>query len=169
MNRFDVVQQFCAWCYNTPLASAIRDSTWLFPAIEASHLLGLALLGGTVLIVDLRLLGWGLRRQTVADVATGVRGWMTAGLIVMLTSGALLFASEAMKCYDSGPFRLKMLSLALALLFTFTIRRRHLARAMHTTHANSEIATGRKDRLVAMASLSLWSSVGLMGRAIGFW
>jgi hypothetical protein len=165
MSRFDVVHAFCVWCYNTPLATAIRDSTWLFPAIEACHLLGLALLGGTVLIVDLRLLGLGLRDQRIADIAAGVRGWMTAGLIVMLISGALLFASEAMKCYDSGPFRLKMLALALAVLFTLTIRRTHIARTTRTNRA----ATNRGDWIVAAISLSLWSTVGLMGRAIGFW
>ncbi len=166
MSRFDVVRLLCEWCYNTSLAGAIRDSTWLFPAIEAIHLLGLALLGGTVLLVDLRLLGLGLRWHPIADVASGVRGWMTTGVIVMVVSGALLFASEAMKCYESGPFRLKMLSLALALLFTFTIRRRHLAR---TTQSTSETSAHRGNRLVAVISLALWSSVGLMGRAIGFW
>jgi hypothetical protein len=166
MNRFDGIRLFCEWCYGTSVAAAIRDSLWLFPAIESVHLLGLALLGGTVLIVDLRLLGAGLRRQAIAELAASVRPWMVAGVIVMLASGALLFVSEAMKCYESGPFRLKMAALALALTFTFTIHRGYIARS---ARAPGDGATTTGGRVVALISLSLWSLVGLMGRAIGFW
>ena len=54
---------FFQWCYQTAIGEAIRESTWLFPLIEAFHLVGLGLTAGAVLIVDLRLLGLGLSRQ----------------------------------------------------------------------------------------------------------
>ncbi len=153
---------FFQWCDRTAIGVAIRDSVWLFPAIEAVHLLALALLGGAVLIVDLRLLGFGLRRQSARELAADLRPWLHTGLAAMLVSGVLMFLSEALKCYESPPFQLKMLFLFLALLFTFTVRRRVLL----------SDETPRRPwlgRLTAATSLTLWSGVGLMGRAIGFW
>ena len=100
------------------------NSTWLFPLIEAFHLLGLGVTAGSVLIVDLRLLGVGLSGQPVAQLAAGVRPWLLGSLTLMVVSGSPLFLSEAIKCYYSFPFWVKMTSLLLALVFTFTLRRR---------------------------------------------
>jgi hypothetical protein len=153
---------FFEWCENTAIGIAIRDSRWLFPAIEAVHLLGLAVLGGAVLLLDMRLVGLGLRRHPVPALARDLFPWMTGGLAVMLVTGVLLFLSEALKCYENVPFRLKMLFLLLAILFTFTVRRRFTASDRADT---APLAS----RIVALVSVSLWSGVGLMGRAIGFW
>lgn len=96
----------------------------MFPVIEAVHLLALALLGGTVLVVDLRLLGWGLPKQPIRDLARELQPWMLASVAILLVSGPLMFVSKAFKCYESPPFRLEMSLFAVALLFTFTIRRK---------------------------------------------
>jgi hypothetical protein len=153
---------FFEWCENTAIGVAIRESLWLFPVIESVHLLGLAVLGGAVLLLDMRLVGLGLKRHAVPALARDLHPWMVGGLIVMLVSGVLLFLSEALKCYENLPFRLKMLFLFFALLFTFTVRRRFTAsdRAERSPFVS---------RVVALVSLSLWSGVGLMGRSIGFW
>lgn len=152
---------FFQWCDRTAIAVAIRDSVWLFPAIEAVHLLALSLLGGAVLLLDLRLLGFGLRGQPVRELAADLSPWLLAGLAGMIASGVPMFLSEALKCYESPPFRFKMLFLLLAILFTFTVRRR--IAASHETPRRPWRA-----RLTALVSLTLWTSVGLMGRAIGF-
>ena len=153
---------FVRWCDQSAVAEAIRQSVWMFPVIEAVHLLALALLGGSVLIIDLRLLGWGLLRQPVRDLARDLHPWMLAGLVGMLISGVLMFVSEAFKCYESPPFRLKMLLFAVAVLFTWTIRRK-------ITLGAPDKATSWIGRVTALTSIGLWSGVGLMGRAIGFW
>ena len=62
------------WFERTGIGVAIRESTWLFPAIEAVHLLALALIGGAVLIVDLRLFGWGVRRIPVKELRSSTQG-----------------------------------------------------------------------------------------------
>ena len=66
---------FFEWCYQTAIGQTIRDSTWLFPLIEAFHLVGLGITAGAVLIVDLRLLGVGLTRQPVAQLSTALGLW----------------------------------------------------------------------------------------------
>ena len=153
---------FFEWCDNTVVSHAIRDSLWLFPVIESVHLLGLAVLGGATLLVDLRLFGLGLRGQPVPQLAKDLQPWLVGSLAVMLLTGFLLFLSEALKCYENLPFHLKMIFLFLAIVFTFTVRQRFAL-------------SGRADRmpmlskLVALTSVTLWSGVGLMGRSIGFW
>src|SRR5580765_8715404 len=94
---------FFQWCEATSLGTAIRETTWAFAVIESVHLLALAVIGGAVLVVDLRMLGFGLRRQTVAELARDAQPILAASLMVMLLTGAMLFMSEAVKCYYSTP------------------------------------------------------------------
>jgi hypothetical protein len=146
---------------SSSIGQAIRDSIWLFPFIEAFHLLALAVIGGAVLLVDFRLLGLGLKRQPVAVLARDAQPWLVGSLLVMLVSGGLLFLSESIKCYYSFAFWTKMIALALAMLFTFTIRRR-------VTLAD-EARTGLLwSRAVGLISILLWATVGWGGRWIGF-
>ena len=92
------------WLEATAVGTTIRESLWLFPMIQCGHLLGLALLGGTVLVVDLRLLGLGLRGEPVAELAGKLQPWMVGALGVTVGTGVLMFLSEALKCYYSPPF-----------------------------------------------------------------
>jgi hypothetical protein len=142
------------------LGNAIRTSLWLFPVIEAVHLLGLCVLGGTVLIVDLRMLGFGLKRHTIAQLAHDAKPWLVASIVVMLATGTALFLSESVKCYYSQSFWVKIITIPLAILFTFTIRE-------WTVRKGALDPTGRT-RLVALASLTLWFVIAAAGRWIGF-
>ena len=152
---------FFEWCEHTAVGNAIRSSLWLFPVIESFHLLALALIGGAVLIVDLRLLGFGLRRRPVAQLARDAQPWLVGSLVVMVASGILLFTSEAIKCYYSAAFRTKMTFLLPAIVFTFTVRRK--------VAAADETRVGPLwGKLVALVSVTLWSVVGAAGRWIGF-
>ena len=143
------------------LGEAIRNSLWLFPIIEAFHLLGLAVIGGAILIVDFRLLGLGLRAHPVARVARDVQPWVFGSVVVMILSGVPLFVSEAIKCYYSFAFWTKMTALLLAIIFTFTVRR-------SVTLAAEGRFTPSVNKAVALTSLALWSTVGWGGRWIGF-
>ena len=124
------------------------------------HLLGLCVLGGTLLIVDLRMLGFGLKRHTIAQLAHDARPWLIASIVVMLATGTSLFLSESVKCYYSQSFWIKIITIPLAILFTFTIRD-------WTTRSGALDANGRT-RIVALASLTLWFVIAAAGRWIGF-
>ena len=99
------------------VGATIRESTWLFPVIEALHLLALALLGGAVLMLDLRLLGVGLSGQATSSVERDARPWFIAAVTTLIGSGVLIGLSEALKLYDKPAFWVKMVTLATALLF----------------------------------------------------
>lgn len=152
---------FVTWLDDSALGHAIRDSRWLFPVIEASHLLGLVVIGGCVLIVNMRLLGMGLRGQPAAEVARDVRPFMLGSLAVMLVSGFLLFTSEAIKCYEHAAFWFKMSCLALAIAATFTFQNKAIE--IEDRHSGTFQA-----RVTALAVVALWTGVGIGGRWIGF-
>jgi len=143
------------------IGEAIRDSTWLFPFIEAFHLVGLAVVGGAVLLLDFRLLGLGLRRQPVAALARDAQPWLIGGVLFMIGSGVPLFLAEAIKCYYSFAFWTKMAALALAIIFSFTVRRR-------VALAGEARVDPFWMRVVGATSILLWSTVGWGGRWIGF-
>ena len=146
---------------NGPIGATIRDSLWLFPFVEAFHLLALAVIGGAVLLVDFRLLGLGLKRQPVAELARDAQPWLIGSLLFMIASGVPLFMSEAIKCYYSFAFWTKMTALALAIIYTFTVRRR-------VTLADEARISPAVARAVGAISILLWSTVGWGGRWIGF-
>ena len=146
------------WFEMTGPGVVVRESIWLFPVIEAVHLLGLCMLGGAVLLVDLRMLGLTMKNQSVATLANNMRPWLLGSLAVLLTTGVLLFLSEAVKCFYNQSFWVKMITLPIALFFTFTVRERF---------ARNDEATATI-KLVAIASMALWFTVAAAGRWIGF-
>ncbi|MGQ0647672.1 MAG: DUF6644 family protein [Gemmatimonadaceae bacterium] len=151
---------FFEWCEATALGQFIRDSLWLFPVIEAGHLLALCVLGGALLVVDLRMLGFGVTRQSIAQLAGTMRPLVLGALTAMVLTGVSLFLSEAVKCYHNPSFWVKMTVLPIALLFTFLVRQR-VAR-------DPSLETSLRSRLVASVSLGLWFTVAAAGRWIGF-
>lgn len=153
---------FFEWCGDTAVGITIRDSVWLFPVIECVQLLGLAMLGGAVLVVDMRLLSLGLRRHPVAQLAREAQPWLVGSLLVMLVTGVLLFTSETLRVYYSPPFWWKLRLLLLAMLFTFTVRRK----VVRSDEASLPPFVGK---LVAVISLSLWFGVGFSGRWVAFY
>jgi hypothetical protein len=149
------------WIASSPLSHPISQSTWMFAVIESIHLLALSVIGGAVLIVDLRLLGFGLRTRTLEEVARDAQPWFICSWSVMIVTGLLLFVSEPQKLYYSTPFEVKMVSLLLATIFALTVRRK-------VTLAGEGRVSPIWMKLVAVVSLTLWFGVGAGGRWIGF-
>ena len=141
------------------IGQAVGQSLWLFPVIEIVHLLGLAVLGGSILVVDLRLLGVGLKGLPPGQVHANARPWFVVGLVVMLATGIPLFLSEAIKCCFSHSFEVKITALIIALAFTLAVRNRIAS----GTNVSSHVAEG-----VAVLSLGIWFTVAAAGRWIGF-
>jgi hypothetical protein len=143
------------------LTNLISDSSWLFPAIEAVHIVALTLLFGAILVLNLRLLGVGVTSKPVTQLAHEFAPWISCGLVIILASGFLLFVSEPMKAYTSVPFQVKMLLLFSAIIFHYTLFR-------WATKPALKIHSEWSSRAVAVVSVLLWCSVGIAGRGIGF-
>jgi len=149
------------WVAGSALSKAISTSTWAFAVIESIHLLALAVIGGAVLVVDLKLLGYGIRTQPLAEVARDAQKWFLGSWTVMIVTGLLLFWSEPQKLYYSTPFAVKMLCLILGTIFALTVRRK-------VANTGEGRVSPLLMKLVALVSLGLWFGVGAGGRWIGF-
>lgn len=136
-------------------SNPLNDATWLFPALECWHILGFALSVGTIAIIDFRLLGIGMTRQTPAELAKDFAPWTLFGLASMLLSGPLMFATDPDMYYLNHSFQVKMVFLLLALVIHYTIRRK-------------AIANGTAGKGLAVLSLALWAGVLGGGIFIGF-
>jgi hypothetical protein len=149
------------WVAASALGQAISKSPWAFAVIESVHLLALAMIGGAVLIVDLRLLGFGLRAQPLERVARDAWPWFAGSWVVMIVTGVLLFVSEPLKLYYSTAFFWKITCLLLGSLFAVTVRRK-------VTLAGEGRTSPVVMKLTGLVSLLLWFGVGAGGRWIGF-
>ena len=124
------------------------------PVVESIHLIGVTLLLGTIAIVDLRLLGLGLRHLKISAVAEAMEPWTLAGMVTVGITGPLLFAWDSTRYLKNPAFMVKMVLLAAALGVHFTVHRQVVR------------DEARRGKFAAMLSLLLWSSVLLAGRAI---
>jgi hypothetical protein len=139
----------------------IRDSKYGMPMVQSFHLMGLTILLTTVLLLDLRLAGLGMKDYGLSWLARQVKPWTLGAFTVVISSGIMMFLATPGKYVDSRPFRLKMALLCLALLFHFGVLRRFTA-------ADSAARPRLLDVIVACLSLTLWFGVGWAGRAIAF-
>ena len=155
----------CQWVDSTRLSAIVRQSNWLFSTLDTVHTLGIILVAGTIMLVDLRLLGLGLRSVPVVQLVARIVPATLGGFGLMVVSGGLLFSSEAVKMYHSPAFRIKMLLLALAglnaLIFHRTIYR-------DVAHWDPASAAPVPARLAGLLSLLFWIGIIAAGRAIAY-
>ncbi len=153
------VLPFFQWMESLSLSKIIQDGTWYHPIIQVIHLVALAVFAGAILIVDLRLLGTGLKNLPLARVARDAQPWLIGGLLMLLLTGIPQVMSLAMKQYYSDFFWWKMEILLVATIFTFTVRRVIISR--------DEAHLGGWGKIVGLVSIGLWTSVAVFARLIG--
>jgi len=146
-------------------AAGIRNSLYLFPLIESSHVIGLTMVFGTIAILDLRLLGIASTRRPFTRMASDILKWTWAAFAVTAATGLLMFMTNAAVYYHNFFFRSKMAMIALAginiLVFEVTA-----ARSVHRW--DNDAAAPLAGRTVAAVSLFIWITVIFLGRWIGF-
>jgi hypothetical protein len=150
---------------DTEIATAIREGSYLFPAIECLHVLALTVVLGCVATLDLRLLGWVQRRRPASQVANEVLTTTWVSFLVAAVTGALLFSSNALSYAHNAYFRAKVLFLVIlglnAALFTFGAGRT-------IEDWGTALRPPGRARVAGLISLALWIAVTLCGRFVGF-
>ncbi|MBZ5635472.1 MAG: hypothetical protein LAO55_20300 [Acidobacteriia bacterium] len=154
-----------SWLEATSLAARIRDSLFLFPLLESFHVIGLALVFGTIAVIDLRLLGAASTDRPFKRMASDILKWTWAAFVLTALTGSLMFLTNAGVYYHNFYFRSKMALLVLAavnmLSFELTLGR--------TAHRwDKAAAAPPAGRAVAILSLAIWISAIFAGRLIGF-
>ena len=151
---------FFAWCHDSWIGEWINNSVWAFAVIETFHIVALTVLLGTIVVLDLQLLGVRTRRQSAQELASELRPYTNASLGLLVITGIPMFMSQAIRYSQSISFLVKIVLLALALLFHYTIFRRA---------TTGTLVRGRRfDTVAASVSLICWLGVALAGRGIAF-
>jgi len=153
------------WLEASALATRIRDSLYLFPFLESIHVIGLALVFGTIAIIDLRLLGAASTERPFKRMASDILKWTWIAFGLTAATGSLMFITNAGVYYHNFYFRTKMALLVLAAvnMLSFELT---LGRSVHRW--DKATAAPPAGRVVAVLSLVIWISVIFAGRLIGF-
>ena len=142
---------------NLPVIVALRESTFAYPIVNALHIVGVALLFGAIVPLDLRLAGWRREAAAVDGLATLLLPVALFGFLLAACAGLLLFATDA-RAYAASPlFQAKMVLIATALANALALRRVDWRRA-----------ASRRVSAAAGASLLLWLAVIVLGRLVGY-
>jgi hypothetical protein len=156
---------FCQWLQNTDIGVGIRESIYAFPVIESTHVLALSLSVGTLVFLDLRLLGVAMKRQPVSEVFKQVMPFALFGFVIMFVTGILLFWCQAEKAYLSYWFRFKLIALVAAGVNAMVFQ-------MTTYHTMAEWDKApippRRARLTGLISLLLWLAIITAGRTMAY-
>lgn len=132
----------------------MRSSQVIFPIVEIVHLVGLALFVGTLLLIDMGLLGLAMRRQPIAQVAAALAPWTWSGFALLMITGPFMFSAQAAKWHDNPMFWFKMLLLIVATVFQLSVHRR--------------IGSEQSPKLIGAVSLILWISTALSAKMMEF-
>jgi len=136
-----------------PASNPLNNNEWSFPLAECVHIATFAMSVGTIAMVDFCMLGLGLRKQTPAQLLKETSLWTLAGLIVTISAGLVIFSTDPVRYYYSWAFRYKVICLAVAILYNYTIHRK--------------VATADSPpivrQVVALISLTLWISIVFSG------
>ena len=143
-----------------PISVYFLENTWPTPIIQCIHLVTVAIFAGAVLVVDMRMLGGGLIKTPLSKLARDVEPWLIWSFVVLAVTGIPQLMSTALKQYYSPFFWWKMEAMLIAVILTFTVRRR-------ITRMDDSVLGTFWPKVVALVSLSLWTAVTIGARLIG--
>ena len=158
------VQTFLNWIQHTAWATAIKESALVFPLIEGSHILALSFSVGMVMVLDIRLLRICFRSQSASLVMDQLMPWTIAGFAVMLLTGLLLFATQAVKAWGNTFFRVKMILLVLSGVNALYYQWKYYPKMAEWDRTATPIGV----RVIAVLSLIFWIGVIACGRTMAY-
>lgn len=156
---------FCEWLAATQGSTALRESLFMYPLVESTHVMFLLLFAGLTTVWDLRLLGIGFTTVSVSEMNQRLLPWVRIGFVVMLITGVLLFYGIPVRTYQSVWFRGKVIFLVLAMfnIWYFHARVEPQSAAWATDARLPWVA-----RRAGLASLILWALIIVFGRFIAY-
>lgn len=151
--------------YDSPIATAIRESNNLFPVLQTFHIVGTILLAGAIAIVDLTLLRVLFRGTAPETLSRSLLPITWLGFAVMLVSGGLLFVAQSARIYTNIFMQLKLGLLAIALLNVALFHATTYRNAARWSNASEAPASARTFAAISLAS---WTAVIVTGRFIAY-
>ena len=141
-----------------PASNPLNNNEWSFPLAECFHIAAFAMSVGTIAIVDLRLLGFGMVNQKPSQLLRDTTLWTLVGLVITISAGLVIFTTDPLRYYYNFAFRFKVVCLLAAIVYNYTV---------HRKFAGSD-RTGPAAWLVAIVSVVLWGAVVFAGLFYAF-
>ena len=156
------MKAFAEWLSTTALSVFLQNhNSWAIPAIQSIHIAGIAIVLGSVLMIDLRILGWAGMDQTLLQTTNRFGPWLTGALWLMLATGILMVVGEPVRELITFSFWLKMflvaVSTAIALVFQRAVRRHE-----ETVEKRGGV------KLLAVVTFLVWACIIVLGRLIAY-
>ena len=160
------MKQFALWLSTTAPSVYIQEhNAWTIPAIQSIHIVGIALVMGSVLMIDLRILGWAWVDQTLRQTTNRFGPWLTGSLCLLLVTGILMVIGEPVRELVTLSFWLKMALVAVGALVA-TIFQRALRR--HDERWGDTLPHSHSVKILAIATFLVWVCVIVLGRLIAY-
>ena len=155
---------FSDWLYETPVSTALRDTSWAIPTVQSVHLLAIGVVVGSAIVSDLRLAGMIATDETPRTVVRRYLPWMWWALVVLLATGLMLVVAEPGRTLNNTIFWLKMALVLFAFVLTLTFRKPLLDPGFDHDRANWQALV----KPAAWISLMVWIVVIFCGRWIAY-
>jgi hypothetical protein len=160
------LRQFAEWLSTTGLSVFIQHHNgWMIPTIQSIHIVGISLVLGSVLMIDLRVLGWAGTDQTLRQTTNRFGPWLVGALVLQLVTGLLMVVGEPVRELINFSFWLKMLLISIgtsvAILFLATISKRQEA-------WDETLVRGSPVKWMAVVTFLIWLGIIILGRLIAY-
>lgn len=163
--QIPAITRFAEWLSDTPVSQVIQNTSWIIPGSQSIHILSIALVMASAVMVMLRILGVFMRDEPTAVVARRFLPWIWYPLIVLLATGTILIVGEPGRSLNNSIFQLKMLLLIGAMTCTLVLQRPLRTNASYWESTPGMRAGGKT---IALLSLALWSCIVFAGRWIAY-
>lgn len=156
---------FCEWLANTQFSQTLQNVSWIIPAVQSVHIVCIAIVMGSVFLIDLRLLGVAGHSQSVSSLTKRLLPWVWCALVVLLITGSLLAIAEPVRSLMNPAFQAKMLMVLTVGFLTF-----YFQDVIRGDEAFWEMTPARRAtaKLTALVSLLLWVGIVFAGRWIAY-
>lgn len=159
------MRQFADWLAGTSASQFIQENLWVVPAIQTVHILAVAMVMGSVLMVELRILGYAARSQSLHQTVRRYVPWVWAALAILLATGVVMIVGEPVRELMNLAFWSKMSLVVVAGLVTLAFQRRILRAA---SDADPPPGARRGLSLAAILTLLVWFAIVILGRWIAY-
>jgi hypothetical protein len=153
------------WLSQTSLSLAIQTHEWVVPTVQSVHIVAIGVVVASVFMIDLRVLGWAGRDQTLVETVGRFGPWVTGGLSVLLVTGILMVIGEPARELLSFSFWFKMCLVAIGTLSTIAFR---LALRGQARDWEAALVTRWTTKPLAILTLLIWAGIIVLGRLIAY-
>lgn len=160
------MRDFALWLAATSPSVLIQEhNSWAIPAIQSAHILGIAMVMGSVLMIDLRILGLTWTDQTLRQTTDRFGPWLTGSLWLLLATGLLMVIGEPVRELVTFSFWLKMTLVAIAAVVAVIFQR---ALRTHERHWEDTLVRRASVKGLAVGTFLIWMAIIVLGRLIAY-